>query len=211
MIDGVCGGIATYFQWDSTLVRIAWVVLTLLGGSGIILYILAMIIMPSNPIVETDVSRPQSSRSAQKFWGVLLVAIGTIWLLANLGISFWNYWWGFSWELGLAVLLILAGVGFLFGGRNYVSQVETPVPGETEPTVSPEPAVVLQPRKLYRSRTERKLFGVCGGLGTYFNLDPTILRLLFIISAIASFGITVFLYIIMILVVPEEPLATQTA
>ena len=36
MIDGVCGGIAEYFGLDSTLVRIAWVLLTLLGGTGIL-------------------------------------------------------------------------------------------------------------------------------------------------------------------------------
>ncbi len=217
MIDGICGGIAAYFHLDSTLVRIAWLVLTLLGGSGIILYILAMIIMPSNPVTETPASKPQSSRSSQKFWGVLLVAIGTIWLLGNLGISFWNYWWGFSWELGLAVLLILVGVGFLFGGRSYVSQsADASQPAsssqdEGQPVSALEPVPSVQPKKLYRSRTERKLFGVCGGLGKYLNLDPTIVRLLFIVSAVASFGITLFVYLVMIIVVSEEPLAVQTA
>ncbi len=43
---GVCGGIAEYFEIDSTLVRLAWVVFTLLGGSGIIGYIIAAIVMP---------------------------------------------------------------------------------------------------------------------------------------------------------------------
>lgn len=43
---GVCGGIAEYFEIDSTLVRLAWVVFTLLGGSGIIAYIIAAIVMP---------------------------------------------------------------------------------------------------------------------------------------------------------------------
>lgn len=43
---GVCGGIAEYFEIDPTLVRLAWVVFTLLGGSGILAYIIAAIIMP---------------------------------------------------------------------------------------------------------------------------------------------------------------------
>lgn len=43
---GVCGGIAEYFDMDPTLVRLAWVAFTLLGGSGIIAYIVAAIIMP---------------------------------------------------------------------------------------------------------------------------------------------------------------------
>lgn len=45
-IDGVCGGIAEYFDIDPTLVRLAWVLFTCLGGAGIIAYIIAAIIMP---------------------------------------------------------------------------------------------------------------------------------------------------------------------
>ncbi|MBE7028767.1 MAG: PspC domain-containing protein [Clostridia bacterium] len=45
-ICGVCGGVSEYFEIDSTLVRLAWVVFTLLGGSGIIAYIIAAIVMP---------------------------------------------------------------------------------------------------------------------------------------------------------------------
>jgi len=47
MIDGVCGGIAEYLDLDSTVVRLLWVVFTLIGGSGILAYIIAMIIMKS--------------------------------------------------------------------------------------------------------------------------------------------------------------------
>ena len=47
-IAGVCGGIAEYFNIDPTLVRIGWVLLTVLGGSGILAYIICMVIMPEN-------------------------------------------------------------------------------------------------------------------------------------------------------------------
>lgn len=43
---GVCGGIAEYFDIDSTLVRLIWLVLTCCGGSGLLVYIIAAIIMP---------------------------------------------------------------------------------------------------------------------------------------------------------------------
>ena len=43
---GVCTGVAAYFGLDPTLIRLAWVVFTLLGGSGIIAYIIVAIIMP---------------------------------------------------------------------------------------------------------------------------------------------------------------------
>lgn len=46
MVGGVCGGIAEYFGIDPTLVRLAWVVLAALFGSGILAYIIAAIIIP---------------------------------------------------------------------------------------------------------------------------------------------------------------------
>ena len=50
MVDGVCGGIAEYFGVDPTIVRLAWVVFCALGGSGILAYIIAAIIIPSAPL-----------------------------------------------------------------------------------------------------------------------------------------------------------------
>ena len=48
-LAGVCGGIAEYFNIDSTLVRLGWVLFSLLGGSGVLGYIIAAIIMPDRP------------------------------------------------------------------------------------------------------------------------------------------------------------------
>ncbi|WP_189440329.1 PspC domain-containing protein [Rhodanobacter panaciterrae] len=45
-LAGVCAGIADYYGWDPTLVRVAWIVLTLLGGSGILLYLIMWLVMP---------------------------------------------------------------------------------------------------------------------------------------------------------------------
>ena len=46
MLEGVCGGIAEYFGVDPTIVRLAWVVFCALGGSGILAYIIAAIVIP---------------------------------------------------------------------------------------------------------------------------------------------------------------------
>jgi len=46
MLAGVCGGIAEYFDIDPTLVRLVWVIITLMGGAGILAYIIAAIIIP---------------------------------------------------------------------------------------------------------------------------------------------------------------------
>lgn len=46
-LAGVCGGISEYLGMDPTIVRVLWVVFTLMGGSGIIAYLIAMILMPN--------------------------------------------------------------------------------------------------------------------------------------------------------------------
>ncbi len=51
---GVCAGIAKYFDIDPTLIRLAWVVFTLLGGSGILAYIIAAIIIPEDKDFEIE-------------------------------------------------------------------------------------------------------------------------------------------------------------
>lgn len=63
-------------------------------------------------------------------------------------------------------------------------------------------------RKLYRSRTDRTVGGVCGGLGEYFGVDSTLVRLLFVIFALAG-GPGLLAYIILLLVVPEEPMESM--
>lgn len=49
MIDGVCGGIAEYFNIDPTIVRLGWVIFSLAGGSSVLAYIIALIIIPEGP------------------------------------------------------------------------------------------------------------------------------------------------------------------
>jgi phage shock protein PspC (stress-responsive transcriptional regulator) len=48
-LAGVCGGIAEYFGWSSTRVRVAWILLALCGGSGVLLYLLLWLVMPAAP------------------------------------------------------------------------------------------------------------------------------------------------------------------
>ena len=54
MLAGVCGGIAEYFGVDPTLIRLAWVVFSLLGGSGLLAYILAAIIIPATTAISIN-------------------------------------------------------------------------------------------------------------------------------------------------------------
>ena len=49
MLAGVCGGIAEHFHVDATLIRLAWVIFRVMGGSGLLAYIICAIIIPKKP------------------------------------------------------------------------------------------------------------------------------------------------------------------
>lgn len=63
-------------------------------------------------------------------------------------------------------------------------------------------------KRLYRSKQERMLAGVCGGLGEYFNLDPIIIRAIFIAFGLIVGG-GILIYIILWILIPEEPEDTE--
>jgi phage shock protein C len=63
---------------------------------------------------------------------------------------------------------------------------------------------MAETRKLYRSRTNRQVAGVCGGLAQYFNLDATLIRILFVVLAVLG-GSGIVLYLAMWIIVPKEP------
>ena len=50
MLGGVCGGIAEYFDVDPTFIRLGWILFCAVGGSGIIAYIIAAIVIPQDPV-----------------------------------------------------------------------------------------------------------------------------------------------------------------
>lgn len=66
------------------------------------------------------------------------------------------------------------------------------------------------PQRLYRSRTEKMIAGVCGGLGEYFDVDPVLVRLGFVILTILGSGVGVLIYLVLWIVIPKEGTLTAT-
>lgn len=62
----------------------------------------------------------------------------------------------------------------------------------------------MQGKKLFRSRKERMLCGVCGGLAEYFNVDPTLIRLLWVVLLFVTCTTAGIGYIIAAIIMPEE-------
>jgi Putative stress-responsive transcriptional regulator len=62
-----------------------------------------------------------------------------------------------------------------------------------------------QTKRLYRSNKNRMLAGICGGLAEYFNIDPTIVRLIAVIGFFATASVFFWAYLLLWIVVPEQP------
>lgn len=124
IIGGVCGGLGKYFEVDPVLIRVLFIFLAFFHGSGLILYLLLLIIVPQEPIVfdqEIDetkldkevqsepvpVETPVKKTDAKKIFGIILLVLGTIFLLDNLFPAF-------DLEIIFPLILIFAGLYLIF-------------------------------------------------------------------------------------------------
>ena len=92
------------------------------------------------------------------------------------------------------------GTPAAFGEPRRDAAAGAPENGDPAPKEDETPS----PRKLYRSRTERSIAGVCGGLGEYFDADPTMIRLVTLLLILFG-GLSIWAYIILWIVIPEQP------
>ncbi|MDR2889176.1 MAG: PspC domain-containing protein [Lachnospiraceae bacterium] len=59
-------------------------------------------------------------------------------------------------------------------------------------------------KRLVRSTTNKTICGVCGGIGEYANIDPVLVRVIWVIASLGSFGMGILIYFIVALIVPQE-------
>lgn len=217
---GVCGGLADYFDVDPVIVRILFVLLVLFGGSGVVLYIAAIFIIPKKPFFpqpeENVPSSPPvdySKRNAnvRNWFGIGLVVFGIFLLLANMDIFHLFDFVEDTFDFILPVLLIILGMAIIYYRQSQTEQqANAPASGgsfqDTEFTYPNQPQ-----RAFRRSATDKKLFGVCGGMAQYFGIDSSLIRMLYVILCLASFGAGLVLYILIAIIVPYDNVFTAKA
>ncbi len=192
MISGVCGGIAEYFNIDSTIVRILWVLLFFTGGMGLLLYIAAMIIVPVNPDEEVvvkgeDEVRPKRTDS-RVIWGTVLIILGILFFVGSYGIFLVPFSLGLGWGVIGPVIIIVMGLVLIFSKSSRRQEVIDD--GDV--------------KRLYRQVEGRMFLGVAGGTGEYFNIDPTIGRLIWAAFIIITGGFGLIVYLAMYFILPEK-------
>jgi phage shock protein C len=199
IIDGVCAGLAEYLGVEATGVRILWALLFLFGGVGLVAYLVAMVLIPPNP-AHQGLKADQRVRHGSGFiWGLLLILVGGLILLHDA--SYWHYrffpWqfhgFGFVrfWSLVFPILLVVIGIACVTGvfhGKNGFAAGGSRTAG----------------KKLTRSSTDRKIGGICGGLGAYFEVDSTLIRVAAVLLALTHFFGMTALYLVLLIVMPVD-------
>jgi phage shock protein PspC (stress-responsive transcriptional regulator) len=73
------------------------------------------------------------------------------------------------------------------------------------PSTAPPPPYYAPVRKLYRSRSDRVLGGVCGGIGRHYDMDPVLLRILVVVATVFTGGVFLLAYVLAWVFIPDEP------
>jgi len=158
----------------------------------------------------------ESLFNLQTISGLSLILAGIVYLLSELGVwadpALLGVGAALPWIVG--VLVILVGFGVLTwrssSSSNEDDRKTTAVDAETGETKVVEEPSKPKTRRLTRSRTDKKLLGVCGGIAEYLNLDPTLVRIAFVIGVIASAGPLILAYLGLAFAMPkEEPLSPE--
>ncbi len=109
VVAGVAGGLGRYLGIDPVILRVAFVVLTLAGLAGVLVYIIGWIAIPEEkPGEQIRTAEPSSGNTARMVVGGLLILVGGAVLLDNLIPDLSRYFW--------PAVIILLGAGVLFGG-----------------------------------------------------------------------------------------------
>ena len=193
LLTGVCGGVADYFSIDPTMVRLIWIFFTLFGGSGLLAYIIATLLIPDSNSQERYFKL--DTLKSNPLWGILFILSGLILFLQydHIFYLFWASFWGNFINISIAFVLLGIGIYLLYERYNKIKSNNINVLGNS----------------LHLSIDDKKLAGVCGGLGESLVIDPNIVRVLWVFGTFMSIGVGVLLYIILALILPEQIVATE--
>ncbi len=220
MVGGVCGGLADFFGWDATLIRLFWVVMTLAtGGGGFLAYVALWVLLPVGSVAGGQQAPAAIALSERNLirGAYVLIGLGIVWLLANIGVL--GGLWGALWSLVNVFFwpALLIGIGYMllrganrdlkvdFANMKNKVQGNVNVNGKmpSSDEVKAGMSDVRQRIPLRRSNSDRILLGVCGGIGQRLGIDSNLVRLIWVAFSIGSVGMGVLVYVAVGLILPE--------
>ncbi len=212
MIGGICGGVAEFVNVDPTVVRVLWVLTIFVNGFSILAYLICLVLIPENPFHD---KLPKSAKSKSADAGLV---VGIVLLIAGLAFLYrrswdfpWLYDWNF-WHLGPLrwrhigpVVLIFLGVWIIISvlqnEKQRISSSEILGEGSAE-----------LGRRFLRSRRERMIAGVCGGMANYWGIDVTLVRVGYVLLTFTTgLWLGILAYAAIVMAVQEEPTKVEMA
>ncbi len=210
MIGGVCGGIAEFAKVDATVIRVLWVLSVFLNGLGLLAYLVCLVLIPENPahhgLSQSEQGRPADAGMVA---GIVLLLVGLAFFYhRTLDLPWpcdWPLWhfWPFRWRYIGPILLVLLGLwmigSVLRNERHKGSGDNAQGQGATD-----------FEQRLSRSRQERMIAGVCGGLAKYWSVDVALVRIGYLLLTVStSFWLGILAYLAMVIAVQEEPMKVE--
>ena len=181
MLAGVCGGISEYFEIDPTLIRLIVLSSVFVGGIGLLLYLSALILVPKNPEQKDEQEMRTEFDFKFMIFGFVLVTIGFLLLFKGFPLmKIWSFFWQYAW----AVFLIGIGIYLLLYKKGSGPFFNIPIK---------------------KSESNKMIGGICAGFADHFQVDVSVVRILWIIGTIITAGVGLLLYIIFMIILPEEP------
>jgi phage shock protein C len=196
-IGGICGGFGDYFNIDANIIRVIFILLTFIGGVGIILYLVGLVILPENP--SEDKSKKKEKLDQSLFWAFILIIAGVLILVKEIGFFHFFHFWHVPWTTVWAFILIILGVILIISSTKKNKKLDYD-----------SKEIPFELYKITRNKNDRMIAGVCAGIAKYFNVDPAIIRLLWIFGTFVSVGVGVLIYIVLIFVLPEQEIQSES-
>ena len=190
VIMGVCASIAEYMKTEPANIRVIALLTILFGGWSIVAYLIAASLIPvdknSAPLSQTEIISLRKENFKTVISGLLILS-GFYFAFKIIGIS------------GGSRIFILPN-DFIFPLAAFAIGIYFIIIKQSKDEI----ILSGQPEKLSRSRTDRKLNGVCGGLAKYSGIDAAVLRIIFILAALLTLGIFALLYLALVVSIPYE-------
>ncbi|MEO6046827.1 MAG: PspC domain-containing protein [Candidatus Kapaibacterium sp.] len=180
VFGGVAGGLAEYLGISPVFTRIGFVVLALSGGFGFLAYFIIMFIAPKRPEITISLNDREylydgDDDRVPSFLRALFIALP----IAGIASLFSHHWVVFPFVFGLAI-----GLYYFWKSSGYREKL------------------FVEDLGIYRSRSNKKIFGVFGGLSEKLRIDPTLLRIIGVVLLFVTSGGLIPIYILYSIFIP---------
>lgn len=199
----MCGGFAAFTGINPLVIRLIWLISIFWNGFGLWMYLFALFIIPAQT---EEITAGYINPAGKRVFGIILIVVGLVTFFKEQIWTLFDYMPGPAQWLPFA--LIAAGLAMIFASILRPRKIADPEL-RTNSEHSEEDAFEREQRVeiisgINRSRSERVIFGICGGIGIRLGIDPVIVRVIWFVATIVTHGLALVVYLLFYFLMPEE-------